>query len=418
MSRRRNLALKIALPILVVSLGIGGAVLSIVLRPRAETSKPEVRPPLVRVETIARKPWQFIVRAHGTVVPRSESNLISQVSGEVDWMSPSLVSGGDFEEGEVLLRIDRADYEVALESARATVARGESEHERAKKELARQKRLSDRSVASETRYDDAVNAELVTNAKLREARARLDQAIRDLARTEIHAPYAGRVRGKSVDIGEFVIRGNVLATLYAVDFAEVRLPIPDYDLRYLDLPLLSRLTSAPAEEATTVRLRARFAGEEHEWPGRIVRTEGEIDPQSRMVHVVARVEDPYGRLASGQGDGRPSVPLAVGLFVGAEILGRRLPSAAILPRSALRQDDRVLVVDPDGRMRYRAVEVLRRNHDEVIVGEGLSDGERICISPIRAVVDGMLVRVAEPEEQAAAARAGVPNRSRAEEDPS
>ena len=152
------------------------------------------------------------------------------------------------------------------------------------------------------------------------------------------APYTGRIRTKSVDVGQFVSRGAPVARVYAVDYAEVRLPIPDAELAYVDLPLAFRGQAGDAK-GPKVTLRAQFAGREHTWQGRIVRTEAEIDPQSRMVQAVARVADPYGQ---GGRPGRP--PLAVGMFVEAEIEGR-WTSSVVLPRVALRGGDTVYVID-------------------------------------------------------------------------
>ncbi|MCG8592140.1 MAG: efflux RND transporter periplasmic adaptor subunit [Proteobacteria bacterium] len=371
-----------------------GAALLMLTRPRVEPVVPEPVRPLVRVQSAIRSELQFRVRAQGTVAPRTESELIAQVAGEVIWVSPAFVSGGFFAVDEPLVRLDPADAEAELESARAGLARAESEFDRASKERARQRRLADRSVASQSRIDDAENAYRIAEAARSEARARAARAERDLARTELRAPYAGRVRQQGVDVGQFVNRGTTLGTLYAVDYAEVRLPIPDRELRYLDLPL----TPPPAEaeappQQPVVELSAEFAGESATWTGRIVRTEGEIDPKSRMVHVVARVEDPYG-LTSG----REGPPLAVGLFVAAEILGRTQSDVFVLPTMALREDGAgdptlVYVIDAEDRLHFRRVEVLRRERGRVVVGSGLADGERVCISPLAGVLDGMSVRV-------------------------
>jgi RND family efflux transporter MFP subunit len=396
---------KILLPLGILAAGLLGVALIWLTRPAVESTRLEIPAPLVRVRRVDPRPVDFVVRAHGTVAPRTESDLIPQVSGPVVWVSPTLASGGFFEDGEPLIRIDRADYEVALESARAAVARSESEYERAHKELERQKRLAKQSVASASRYDDAVNAERIAAAVLREARAKLERAERDLERTEIRAPYAGRVREENVDAGQFVTRGTPIGRIYAVDFAEVRLPVPDAELGFMDLPLLYR-DETPEDGGPSVLLRARFAGGEHTWTGRIVRTEGEIDARSRMVNVVARVEDPYGRRENSAREesdepvtvserGRP--PLAVGLFVEAEIQGRRVEAAVILPRSALRDGDRVLVVDAGGRLHFRDVEVLRKEREEVVIGDGLTAGEDVVVSPLPAVVNGMEVSVARDE---------------------
>ncbi len=381
-------------------------------RPEAVPVPTERAAPLIRVQTLDPHELQLFVQAQGTVEPRTESELKSQVSGEVMWVSPALVPGGFFDAGDPLLKLDPVDYEANLESARAALARAESDARRARKENTRQRRLADRSVASQARIDDAQNAAHVAEAALREARARLGRAERDLQRTEVYAPYSGRVRSEKVDLGQFVSRGEALARIYAVDYAEVRLPIPDRELRYLDVPLGYRESSEREEPATSdaypigdlaeagapdmsgpsVLLQAEFAGEDHEWVGRIVRTEGELDPKSRMVTVVARVEDPYGRKDE---IGRP--PLSVGLFVDVRIEGRVVPNALVIPRSALREGGRVLVVDEDDRIHYRSIEVLRTEREAVIVEAGLQPGERVAVSPLPEAVEGMRVRAQTDE---------------------
>ncbi len=404
---------RVVAPIAILILGVCIVIVVFATKPTVTPRPADIPRPLIRTVTVEPQRVQFVVEASGTVAPTTAGDLVPQVSGEVVWVSPAFVSGGFFEKGEPLLRIDRADYEVALESARANVAAAESEFARTKKELERQRRLADRSVASEARIDDAENAYRVARARLREARSELQRAERDIERTEILAPYDGRVRSEAVDVGQFVSRGTMVARLYAVDFAEVRLPLPDRELAYLDLALdyreRSEIALEPGEselvieqvepmlviEDPAVILEAEFAGALHEWEGRIVRTEGEIDPKSRMVHVVARVADPYGRSSDVA---RP--PLAVGLFVDAEIMGRVVDDAYVVPRAALRawegsDIDQVLVVDAESRLRFRAVEILRTERDRVIIGAGLEPGERVCISPIRAVTDGMFVEVAD-----------------------
>ncbi len=373
-------------PVAILLAGVALAALLLLTGPRVEPRPPEVIAPLVRAVEIAPAELQLSVRTHGTVMPRTESDLVPEVSGPVTWISLSLVSGGFFAKDEALLKIDARDYQVAREQASARLARAESEQQRAHKELERQRGLAQRRVASEAQLDDAENAARVTQAALREARAALERAERDLERTLIHAPYDGRVRSESVDVGQFISRGAPIARLYAIDYAEVRLPVPDEDLAYLDLPMIYS-DQAPGS-GPEVLLRARFAGDDHEWRGRVVRTEGELDPKSRMVHVVARVPNPYVR--NGE---RP--PLSVGLFVSAEIMGHRVPAAVVLPRAALREGGQVFVIDADDRLRARSVDVLRTAGDEVIVRAGLAAGERVCISPLQSAIDGMRVRIAE-----------------------
>jgi RND family efflux transporter MFP subunit len=353
-----------------------------------EREAPEKIAPLVETQVVELKPFRFVVRGHGTVTPRTESELVAQVAGEAVWLAPSMVPGGFFQQDDVLVRIEPGDYETDLESARAGLARTRSELVRARKERDRQRQLADVSVASESRIDDAENAFRIADANLREARARLAQAERDLARTEIRAPYDGRVREKSIDVGQFANRGTAIARIYAVDYAEVRLPVADRELSFLDLPLgyVSEVANGTGPE---VRIHAEFAGRRQTFEATIVRTEGEIDPRSRTVNVVARVEDPYGRQRAR------ATPLAVGLFVEAEIVGRVVEQVVLLPRGALQQQGRVLVVDDEDRLRFRDVDVLRAERENMVIGSGLSAGERVCVTSLPAAVDGMSVRIAE-----------------------
>lgn len=399
MSSRRQLLLSLA----VLAAGVLGALVLVVTAPETPHVQPEPAVPLVRTVDARARDVQLRVATHGSVEPRTESDLVPEVSGRVVWVSPALVAGGFFEEGDALLRIEAHDYEIALERARAQEARAESEAALAARERTRQEALAERDVASAARLDDARNRARAAEAALREARAARAQAERDLARTELRAPFAGRVRDEQVDVGQFVSRAAPVARLYAVDWAEVRLPIRDEDLAWIDVP---RAGAAGGGEGPPVVLRARYAGEMREWRGHVERSEGEIDPRSRMVHVVARIEDPYARRP-----GADHVPLPVGLFVEAEILGRLAEGVVVLPRSALRSDDRVLVVDAEDRLRFRAVTVLRRDRDEVLVRAGVADGERVCVSALEAPVDGMRVRPVDAAAPAATepAPAGAPS---------
>jgi RND family efflux transporter MFP subunit len=382
---------RLLLPLIVLS--VGGLIALVIFGSGDQPEQEPLAPPapLVRVLTVEPETVRLRVATHGTVAPRTESDLVSQVSGPVVWVSPALVSGGFFEEGEALLRVDARDYAVALERARATLARRLSERELAAKELERQRALEGRAAASEARLDAAENAERVSVAALREARALLDQADRDLARTKIVAPFTGRVREKHADVGQFVNRGQRVARIYAIDYAEIRLPVPDEELAFLDLPMVYR-GDALDGEGPSVELTALFAGQRHTWIGSVVRTEGEIDPRSRMVNVVARIEDPYERSGS-----RP--PLAVGLFVDAQILGRVLEDITVLPRTALHEGDRVHVVDAADSLRLRGVEVLRRESSRVLIGSGLEPGERVSVSPLAVAMEGMRVRPVAVGEQ-------------------
>lgn len=376
-----------------IVLGVGLATGLALARGRRapQPEPPELLAPLVRVAVVERADVRLSVRAYGSVEPRTESELLSEVSGRVISISPALAAGGFFEKGEVLVEIDSRDYASALRRAEAVLRRANSERKLANAELERLSALFSRGVASDSALDAARHASEVAAATIDEATAGRDEARRNLARTKLRAPYAGRVREKWVDVGQLVGPGTRVTRLYAVDYAEVRLPIPDAELAHLDLPLDSRVAQGSAPELP-VRLRANFAGKLREWHGHIVRTEGEIDPSSRMIHVVARVDDPYGAGAEAGGS-----PLPVGLFVDAEILGRTVKDVIRLPRAALRDDGYVFSVDADGRLRRRAVEVVRARRDEVLVRATLEAGDLVCVSDLSGATDGTQVRVRQED---------------------
>jgi RND family efflux transporter MFP subunit len=385
------------LPLIVLLCGFVAAALLILTGPSVEPRASQSIPPLVRVTSIQLGVHQFSVNTHGSVVPHTESELVPEVDGRVIRISQALAAGGFFSAGEVLLEIDPLDYEVALEQARAGLARAESDLFNEQKNFKRQEDLVNQASISASELDNSLNRVAIAKATMREVKARLARAERDLARTKVLAPYEGRVRTERVDIGQFVKRGESIGSIYAVDFAEVRLPVHVNDLAYLDLPISK--AGAELMPRAEVLLAAEFAGVMHEWRGNVVRTEGELDPATRMVHVVARVADPYDA-----SDGL--APLAVGLFVDVTIRGKAVDNVSVLPRSALRADDRVLIVDDNDQLRFRSVRVLRLANDSVYIGEGLSQGERVVVSPMQSTAEGMKVRVA-PSKQIDTGTTGV-----------
>ncbi len=383
--------LKWTLPSAILLFGITVCALLIFTKGAPPQSERERLAPLHRVQRVQAETILLTVTTNGTVAPRTQSDLVPEVSGTVTWISPSFVSGGFFEDGEVLLQIDPRDYEAALEHARANLARSESERNHSSRELKRQQMLAKQNVSSATQLDDALNRNKIAEAELRAAQADLARAERDLERTAIKAPFTGRVREEMLGVGQYVDRSKVIARLYSVDYAEIRLPIPDDQLAFLDLPLRDGVI--PEDEQTNVRLTALFGGKTHTWWGRVVRTEGEIDPKTRMVHVIAQVEDPYGRKILEEVGATRRPPLAVGLFVTADISGLQATDIFVLPRAALRDNQRVVIVDPENRLRLREVEVLRTQYDSIIIQSGLQSGDRVVISDLDIVVEGMKIRV-------------------------
>lgn len=375
--------------VLVGSIAISAAL--VVARPVPEPQGMEEHRPVVAVVHAAPGMERMLVRAHGTVEPRTENELLAEVGGRLVWVSPALETGSFFAADEVLARIEPADYEIALERARAALERASSQRTLAEASLARSRALHEAGAASRAAHDQAESNATIAAANEREAEAALRQAELELSRTELRVPFAGRVREKKADVGQHVARGAPIASVFAVDWAELRLAIPSDELAFLELPT----TPEGADAGPIVRLSGHYAGRRHTWSGRVVRAEGALDPRTRLVQVVARVEDPYG-LASGL------PPLEVGLFVEAEIEGREVPGAMRLPRGALRGDGEVVVVGEGAALRTRRIEVLRIDGETVFVAGGLAAGERVVARVPSTFVDGMKVRVGEQLISAAA----------------
>lgn len=398
-------AKKAIIPIVIIgvsALATGALVRS---RPQVETQEVEPLAPLVRVIEAARQDLALNVHAQGTVLPRTETTLIAQVAGEVNRVSSNFETGGFFSRGETLVELDPRDYQVAVRRARAQVAQAQllvvQQEAEAQVAIEEWQQLGEgEPSALVMRQPQVAQAQ----AGLEAAKAELEKAQLDLERTRVRAPFDGRVRTKRVGRGQFLTPGAPLATIHATDYAEVRLPVADDQLAYLDLPFAYR--SAAPTAGPEVTLRARFGRQIHSWQGRIVRSEGELDSRSRMLNLVARVEDPYaapkGRQTAGAATDTGRPPLAVGLFVEAEIEGRPAADVIVLPRSALRpQGDayQVLVVDDDSRLRFRDVSVLRLEGEQATIGSGLEVGETVCVSALDVATDGMKVRAAPAGEQ-------------------
>jgi len=403
---------KIIAPVAV--LAAAGAIVGLMLlaRPKVESTRPTPHAPLVQVIRTTVGSVKLTVSAQGTVEPRTESELVTEVAGRIVWVSPNLASGGFFAHDEVLARIDRRDYEVALEGARAAQARAESDLTHADASLKRQRSMRERKASSRQALDDAEHARAIAAAGVREARVAVRRAELDLERTEVSAPFAGRVRTKHIDVGRYVGPGVPVARIYSIDYAEVRLPISDADLAYLELPEGRQLGVQRAEEGDptpassaqpAVELSAEYAGRRHAWTAHVVRTEGALDARTRMLNVVARVDDPYGRVSGAQRS-----PLPVGLFVDAEIEGIEVDGVYALPRVAIRRGDTVWVVDEESRLRVRRVEVLRSGREQTWIQAGLEPGERVVTSALETVTEGMTVRTVELPSRADA-RAGAPH---------
>ena len=338
--------------------------------------------PLVRVLELETMSANFRVTSQGTVRPRTETVLSAEVSGTITSISPKFIAGGVFAANEELLRIDPTNYEVALEQAKALVKQRQIEYDGAAK-------LRSQGYRAEAELASAA-------AALATARAELVRAKRNLERTYIRLPYAGIVRAKETDLGQFVNPGTRLGIVFATDFAEVRLPLTDLDLAFVDLPDAMEITaSGGVANGPAVALSAIRKGQLREWDAHIVRTEGVVDEKSRVTYAVARVDDPYKLKSDG-------VPLPIGTFVNATIAGSAAENIIRVPRSVVRGSNELVFVDDEKKIRIREVNIVRGDTDYVYIGGGATPGERIVVTALETPVNGMGVRVEgdEPDEEA------------------
>jgi RND family efflux transporter MFP subunit len=369
----------IVIPSAIVIAFLFGAATLMATAPELEPSSIKPVPVTVRVQNVDMEAIQLKVHSQGSVVPSTVSQLIPEVSGRVTWTSPNLVAGGYFAAGQELARIDELDYKNARDRAKAALNRAKAEVEHARFEYGRLKSLAERKLTSRSALENGLRAYRVSQAAFEDAAVSFEQAEENLNRTVLRAPFDGLVKSENVDIGQFAARGQAIATLYASDIVEVRLPIADRQLAFLNLPSL-RTGNLPETQQPSVTLTAEYGGRTLNWEGKIVRTEAEIDTASRMVQLVARVET--------QAD-QPG--LSVGLFVNAEISGIAVEDVVVLPRSSLRNENQVLIVDGENKIRFRTVTPLRLYQDSVLIADGLVEGDRVCVSTLQTAIEGMNV---------------------------
>ena len=378
---------KIILPILVIVVSL--VLLAIIeeFRPTAEAVPVAPALPVVELTELEQTDYPVVVHSYGTVESVARIRLISEIQGTVVYVSPGLRQGGHFEPGEDLVRLDTQDYELAVDRAEAQVASAAVKvaMESAEADIAER---NWRNLGGEGSADDLVlRKPQLASAKslLKAAEADLKMAQIDLERTRIKAPFAGRVRQASIHVGQFVNRGELLATIFAVDRVEVRLPLALKDLQFLDWVAASN-RDAPSVE---VELSGQIGSRQYRWHGQLVREDGVVNQRTRMLSVVAEVEEPY------EVSGPESEPLRVGMFVEARIAGNILKQVYVFDRSLMLDNTRILAVDVENRLRIRELDILLAERRFVVAAGGFEPGDRLCVSGVQFPVDGMSVQPGE-----------------------
>lgn len=372
------------LPPLIIVVAIALVVLLGMLRPQLPMRSMERPAVLVEIQEAQAEDINLVVSGQGNVMAKHTTNLVTQVSGQVIEIAPNFYNGGYFNKGDMIIKIDPRDYQVALQSAKANLAQAKAalaeESARAKVAKEEWESLKLGEIPALGLREPQVASAV---AAVQSAEAAVAKAQRDLDRTVIRAPFAGLLQNKNVDLGQFVNVSNQVAQLMGTEVAEIRVPLSDRDLAYLKLPTNEQDTNFPR-----VRLSTFVAGEKREWQGRLVRSEGVIDSDSRVIYGVIEVRDPYNR----EGQTHEDI-LRFGRFVQLEIEGKYVENVFRVPRYALTTDGNLWLVDEDRRLQRQHVEVLRAKENQVIINEGLQDGDKVVLTQLTNALPSMKVRL-------------------------
>jgi RND family efflux transporter MFP subunit len=360
------------------------------MNPPETPQRPSFGGPQMVVETmpLERQDYQVWLQSYGTVQPRTNSVLVAQVGGQIVSINENVRDGGFFEKGDVLARIDPRDYEAdvriseaSLADARTALAEAEARTVQAREDW---ERLGNTGEAPELvlrlpQLDAA-------RARVKSAESALEKARLDLERTQIVAPFAGRVLRKLVDVGQVVSQNTQLAEIYATDVVEIRLPLRNRDLGYIELPESFRVPGGTGPTDSKVTIRSDLIGDES-WQARLVRTEGAIDESARQLHVIAQIDDPFGPANIGKN------PLKIGQYVTAEIAGNRLDDVLVIPNNSIYQGSYVYIVENDV-LRRRDIVIAWQNDNDAVIASGLDHGDQLVTTPLGQVTSGIKVSIA------------------------
>ena len=375
---------KILLP---ASIFIGGLVLTALLI----ISKPDPKPTdiplqIPNVETVPAiiQSTKVQISSQGSVIPKTEIQLSSEVSGRIEWVSTKLDNGSKFKKGDILLRIDKRDYELNLTNAESNLyqAKVNLEREIAESQIAKDQWSRTREG---TPSDLALRKPQLAQAQalLKAAEANFEIAQRNLSRTSLKAPFDGRIKNKFVDVGAVISPGVPLALIYSTDKIEIYLPIAEQDLEFLDINLDGN--PIPNEKRPNLVLYNDYGGKKFYWEGKIVRSTAEIDPQTRMISLIGEINNPFEGSYSDN-------PLKIGMFLNAIIDGKKFNDVVRVPRYAVR-DDKIWVVNQEGILTSKKVTVLRYEQGQALIISGLDNGDEILLTKLSAPVDGMRLNV-------------------------
>ena len=361
----------------------------IMLKPPETQQRTDFAGPPLAGEAMTLQPQDYPIQlqSYGTVQPKTRTMLVSQVGGQIVDVNPNVRDGGFFERGDVLVTVDPRDYAADVriaEAARADAEQALAEAE-ARTEQAREdwERLGNTGEAPDLVL--RVPQLEAAKARVRSAEAALQKAELDFERTRIRAPFAGRVLKKFVDLGQVVGTNSQIAEIYATDVVEIRLPLRNRDLPFINLPEAYRYSDTVQNSGAPVEIRSDLAGNAI-WQAELVRTEGSIDETARQLHVIAQNEDPFGANEAA------TTPLKIGQYVTAKLAGNVVTDALVVPNQTIYQGTYVYVVE-EGVLRRRDIDIAWQNDEEAIVSNGLKAGDKLVTTALGQVTSGIRVSI-------------------------
>ncbi len=381
MSLKRGTIFQIVLVILLLIVGVSIWILLGEHRKPFKRIKKKIPLPVVKTKRFYPRPITITIKGYGTVKPVKRVVISPEVSGKVVYVSSSFVKGGFLKKGETFLKIDPSDYEILLNTAKAQVEIAKNQllivQEEAKQGIYEWKLVHPKK---EVPFMVAKRPQLNTAlAKLKEAEANLKKAELNLKRTLIKASFDSIVAEKNVDKGSYVVKGENLGVLLGTDEAEVYVPLDLKDVRWIDVP---GFTVPYGHKGSKAILRLCFGERELKREGIVVRSEGVVDENTRMIKVIVRLKKPYST----------NPPFAFGSFVDVVIEGKTIKNGFKIPIEAVHEGSSVWIVKGQ-RLYVKKVRVMRFEDNFAIVSYGLNPGDEVVLSPLPYVKNGMRVKV-------------------------
>ena len=366
------------LPVIILIFGLFISFLISLTEPKPNKGIEIPKPTAVFYDNPQKKDVTLRVTTNGEVRSVTEINVIPQVSGRIIQVADEFIDGGNIKKGQPLIWIDDRDYRLATISAESRVAQAKKllEREIAESELAKKdwEELGEGEASPLTlRIPQLEEARALLNA----AEADLEKAKLNLERTVINLPFDGLIKKKNAGIGQYVNAGSILGSAFSTEKVLIPLPLTDTELSYLGLPL--GYESKGYFDGPKVIFRSYISRKNIEWLGRITRTSGSIDSQTRLVYAYAEVLNPY--------DEDP--PLAIGTYVDAEIEGNFISNGFILPIAAIKNDNEIYVIDQNSKLKIKKIEIVGTEEDKVIVKGDISELDMVVISTINTGYEGM-----------------------------